>query len=119
MASKPAIAPHVEMSAEEHRGLGKRFVRWVQDDAPAWLMSLVFHFSVLIVIALVLGRSITKRATNEVSTFETTAPEKAAEEPVERFELQDAPVDPTELTTESLTARGPIRSRSPRPCSGW
>jgi hypothetical protein len=75
----------------------------VSASTQSWLASALVHMIILVVLALTLGtikiiEQVGKAPTfNEVEEIPEIAPE------IEHFEVGDTPVDPTELTTETLT----------------
>ena len=85
----------------DDRPLGRRFMDWIQNDAPSWLISLVLHMVVLITVGLLFGRSVTRKMVEDVPTFDS-AKADAAEEKVERFEAGKLELDATDLSAESL-----------------
>jgi hypothetical protein len=96
--------PPSEEAVLDDRGLGRRFTDWVQNDAPSWLISLVLHMVILVTIGLLFGRTVTRKTVEDVPTFDAANADQAAQD-VERFDVGKAPLDPTELTTESLTMK--------------
>jgi hypothetical protein len=89
----------------DDRSLGRRFAEWIQYDAPSWLISLVLHMTVLIVVGILFGRTTGRKMVEDVPTFDAADAQSRADQEVERFDLGQAPLDPTELTTESLTMK--------------
>jgi hypothetical protein len=102
VSQQPASA---EVVLEDDRGLARRFTDWLQHDAPSWLISLVLHMTVLIIVGVLFGRNPGRKVVEDVPTFDAANAQNRAEEEVERFDVGKAPLDPTELTTESLTMK--------------
>jgi len=101
-----AVAPAVA-DEEEQFSLLERFQAWVLHDSPSWLISTIFHTILLLVVGLLMGRSVVEKVIGDAPIFEAIRPEEPPETKIERFELGEAPLDPTELTTESLTMNEP------------
>jgi hypothetical protein len=103
--SKPAVA---EPTAEEaapieavaQQSLVSRII--ISIATTSWLASMVIHMAIFIVLALVLGTVHVAQTIGSAPLFESVDAVEAQPE-IEHFEVGDTPLDPTELTTESLT----------------
>jgi hypothetical protein len=102
--SSPDSAP------EPHRGLLGRIRTWFVEEGPWWLCSFVFHIILVCTLALLGGRAIEEVA-GEAPSFEEAKvePTAIAPEKIERFDIGDAPEDPTELNAEALNLQQPAR----------
>lgn len=72
-------------------------------STQAWLASLVIHMVIMIVLALVLGTIKVAQVVMDAPAFQAEVEEAIPEPEIEHFEVGDTPLDPSELTTESLT----------------
>lgn len=75
---------------------------WVATTGRWWMASLVTHMTILSVVGIVVG-TMQHIAINDSTPFEML--DESAAEPefvVRKFEIGEAPLDPTELTAESL-----------------
>lgn len=75
---------------------------WVFNDAPAWLISGLVHMVLFLVLALTLGSISNERSNRDVPEFAASDTEQLPEPMLERFELGDPQLDPSELSTDSL-----------------
>ena len=69
----------------------------------SWMASFLFHVCLFLILALVMGTVKVVEHITAAHTFEATPEPPPVEEKIESFEVGDTPLDPTELTTESLT----------------
>jgi hypothetical protein len=84
----------------------ERFRQWLMHDSPSWLISTIFHLILILIIGLCMGKEVVQQMIGETAVYEaaeTAETKKDEEQMLERFDIGDAPLDPTELTTESLT----------------
>ncbi len=86
----------------ESVGVAAAFKYWFLHDAPTWLASAVIHMVLFLAAALVLGTISYEKNDQNVTKFDSADVDSWDEQPIERFEVGDPQVDPTELTTESL-----------------
>src|SRR5262245_8406304 len=72
----------------------------------SWLASMAFHMALMVFLALVMG---TIHVVNKLSgpEFEVVEDDTANIDAIEQFEVGYTPLDPTELTTETLTLEAP------------
>lgn len=77
-------------------------VHWFYTDAATWGTSTVAHLFALLAAALILDRVTSTRPVDS-AMFEAVADDLAGNSPIERFEVGDPPLDPSELNTETLT----------------
>jgi hypothetical protein len=98
--------PTDELPADDRTRL-ERLRSWILDDAAAWLGSMTLHLFVLLFVGLFFGGSVVESITGDAPVFESGGPEEFTETVLEPFQVGDAPLDPTELTTESLTLTEP------------
>jgi hypothetical protein len=84
----------------------ERFRQWLMHDSPSWLISTIFHLILILVIGLCMGKEIVQQMTGDAQVYESAenADKKDEEQQVlERFDPGEPSLDPSELTTESLT----------------
>ncbi len=111
-ASRASLPPALPPAAPESspRGILGRAKDWVVDDGPWWLCSFVFHAVLVCSLALIGGRAIEKVA-GDAPSFDEAKVEQMAVVPekIERFDVGEAPEDPTELNAETLTLEKPAQ----------
>jgi len=71
--------------------------------SQSWMASFLFHVCIFLILALVLGTVKVVEQLGSAPTFEAPPEPPPIEEKIENFEVGDTPLDPTELTTDSLT----------------
>jgi hypothetical protein len=104
----PPVSPSpVNQPLPDDRHWFTRLSAWVLDDSAAWLGSMVIHLFVLLFIGLFFGESVVEGIIGGAPVFESPPSEEFFAIEPEPFEIGDAPLDPTELTTESLTLKEP------------
>jgi hypothetical protein len=81
--------------------VSQRCMRWLFAESPTWAISALGHACALVLAALIGGRISTSK-TAEVPTFEALEDDAFADQELQRFEVGDPPLEPSELTTESL-----------------
>ena len=101
---RPAKPAKEAELADDDEPLSGRLQSWLFHDAPSWVISTLVHMIILLIVALFMGGKAVVEAVGDAPIFETAKTEQLQETKIERFDLGEAPVDPTELTTESLTA---------------
>lgn len=69
--------------------------------APPWMLSAAAHMVLFIIVALI-PYHVTIRSTTDSATFEAMQRDEVVETPLTRFEVGETPLDPSELTTETL-----------------
>lgn len=107
--SSQSFAPELPPELVEP-GFLERVKLWFFDDGPWWLCSFVFHLVLVCLLALVGGKVVQTIASNAPSFEEATVDAKAdVPEKIERFEVGETPVDPTELNTDILTMEKPAQ----------
>mgnify|MGYP005844356327 CR=1 FL=1 len=102
----PAEGPQPELLP-----LGERVRIWLMEDAPAWLISMMLHAVLLLAVGLFMGREVVRQIGGDAPVLETSTTEaEAGEQPViERFEIGQAPLEPTELGPHTLDLNEPGR----------
>ncbi|HTN76477.1 MAG TPA: prenyltransferase/squalene oxidase repeat-containing protein [Pirellulaceae bacterium] len=104
-----AAAPTNEEDLADEAGPPRNIISdiIVSIGTQAWLASLVIHCAIFVVLALVLGTiEVVKQVVNAPS-FEATQEAAIPEPEITHFEVGDTPLDPTELTTETLELTDP------------
>lgn len=97
----------VEDEIRDDRTLAERIHDWFHNDSPSWFISLMLHVCVLLILGIAFGGTIYRKLTGSGTTFEAVKAEQPGEEEIERFDIGDAPLDPTELNTDSLMSKDP------------
>jgi Squalene-hopene cyclase C-terminal domain len=69
----------------------------------SWLASMAFHMALMIVLALVLGTIHAAHSLGTGQMFEAVDQALSNEPEIEHFNIGNSPLDPTDITTESLT----------------
>ena len=88
---------------EEHPDIFRQVAAWIVSlAAQSWLISMAFHMLLMIVMALILG-TIHAATTSNVREIEVVEEFEADLPEVTHFEVGHTPLDPTELSTETLT----------------
>jgi hypothetical protein len=85
----------------------QRLRAWVLKQGPWWLASMVGHMVILIVLGLVLGTVKAVQSLADVPVFDTVVEDPEPVQEVAKFELSDAPLEPTVLDTETLMLSDP------------
>ena len=77
---------------------------WAKDDGFSYLASCAFHVVLFLTLALVLG-TVKPKDKGDAPSFETPPAEEPPPQQADltNFDLKDASIDPSELTTDSLT----------------
>src|SRR6187402_2845989 len=76
---------------------------WITGTATqAWVASMMIHLIVMLVLALVLGTIHVVNVVVNAPSFETAQAEAIPEPEITHFEVGETPLDPSELTTETL-----------------
>src|SRR5262245_49756884 len=68
-------------------------------QAPPWMLSAAIHMLIFIVVALLPYKMATRA---ETAVLEAVDPSQYTETEIARFELDSSPLEPTQLTTDSL-----------------
>ena len=79
----------------------------VSVSTQSWLASLVIHMAAIIFLALVLGTIKTAQIVMNAPLFNASQQEELVDTEIETFEVGETPIDPTELSTETLTLETP------------
>jgi hypothetical protein len=79
----------------------------ISASTQSWMASAIIHMIILVVMALVLGTIHVAKTIGQAHEFEAVEEIATLEPEIEHFEVGDTPIDPTELTTESLTLEAP------------
>ena len=118
MAEPAADEPNADISASranlplksEHVGIVGRAKNWVFEEGPWWTCSFVFHLVLICSLAMI-GSNVIEKVIDEAPSFEGADLMKPIDVPqeIERFEVADAPLEPTELNTEMLMMDAPAQ----------
>jgi hypothetical protein len=105
-----AVESPPEETAEPRRGVLGRARAWFVEEGPWWLCSFLFHILLVCSLAL-LGSKAIEKVAGEAPSFEEAKVEPAAIAPdkIERFDLGEAPEDPTELNPNDLIPEKPAQ----------
>jgi hypothetical protein len=85
----------------------ERIREWFFNDGAWWLSSCVFHMLLICILALIGSRVATERVGDAPSFDEAQLDPSAREPKLEKFEVGETPIEPTELSTETLTLAPP------------
>jgi len=85
----------------------ERTKQWVLRQGPWWMASMFGHMLILVILGLLLGRMKITKVSNETPIFDTVVDEAPPTAELTKFELGDAPLEPTVLDTESLLMTEP------------
>ena len=116
LAAVAATRPPVKLPRElVHHGTMENFKTWLVEEGPWWLCSFVFHMVLFLGLALfatIFAPSIVKKLAEETAPeFEEAKVEpKIEEKKIEKFELADAPVEPTTLDPMQLDLKPPAQT---------
>jgi hypothetical protein len=102
IAPPPLVAPQNPPPEPAGNGIAAYVAFWIQEEGPWWLCSFVFHLVLICSLALIGASAVVAVVDNAPSFDEANVDAKQPKE-LERFVLGDTSVDPTELTTETLT----------------
>ncbi len=106
-AAAPAPAAEEFSQREPSPGLLAAARNWLRLEGAWWASSFVFHMLLMCVLMLV-GTKVTRPVLDEAPSFEEAEVDtKAPPPPPERFEVGDAPLEPTELSTDTLSMSQP------------
>jgi hypothetical protein len=108
-AHAQTAAKALELEAERLPPI-ERLRYWLLADAPAWLISAIFHMIVLLVLGLVLGREIADRMLGDGDAPVYLSAQRDPE-PTETLKLEPmidikAPIEPTVLDPALLLVKG-------------
>ncbi|MGC4007440.1 MAG: terpene cyclase/mutase family protein [Pirellulales bacterium] len=98
----PEAAPAVAEMPVSQVGFVGRIKEWFLYDAPAWLISTIVHVVIFLGFALALGGTVIEKVVKNSASFDAADTQALNEPVIERFELGDPQLDPTELDTASL-----------------
>ena len=91
----------------EGPSMNDQFVEWVRTEGAWWASSFVFHMLLACVLMLFSTRDDRQQLGEAPSFGEATQDQPVEQTKLDPFDPKDAPLDPTELTTESLTLTQP------------
>ena len=77
-------------------------IDWFRHEALWWATSVTAHVLILAGVFLFVG-TVAGPIVNEAPKFQSVKTEIPPPPPIENFEVGDTPIEPTELTTDSLT----------------
>ncbi len=100
----PPAAPEAAPPAEApRRPLGEQIMEWIRSEGAWWASSFVFHMLLMCVLMLVSTRTGSEYQGEPPSFEEAEQEPLIPEQKLERFQVGDTPLEPTELTTDTLT----------------
>lgn len=108
---RPRTAPLPELPPElMQSSLIERTRHWFSEEGPWWLCSFVFHM-VLICSLLFIGGKAIEKVIDEAPSFDEVRIDKPQDVPqeIEKFDIGETPIDPTELSTDTLTLEKPAQ----------
>ena len=97
----------IEEMLQDNRTFFQRVVDWFRAEANSWALSLLLHLLLLAVGAMFFGRTIYKKIVGDAPAFDAATIEQPADPQYERFDLTNAPLDPSELSPETLNIKDP------------
>ena len=91
-------------------GVVGRAKNWITEEGPWWLCSFVFHLVLVCSLALISGK-VVEKIVDEAPSFEEATIDKDVDVPkeIERFDVGETPVDPSDLSTDTLTMEKPAQ----------
>lgn len=105
-AQAPAqpVAPQ-EAAPPEAAGLpfSEQVLEWIRSEGAWWASSFVFHMLLMCVLMLVSTRAGSEYQGEPPSFEEAEQEPLVPEQKLDRFEVGETPLEPTELTTDTLT----------------
>ena len=100
----PAPPPQPEQAEPDFRSPFERIKEWlISIGSQSWLASLAIHMLIIIIFGLVAGTVQVAATIGSAAVFELAVPEDEALPEVTHFEVGNTPIEPTELTTETLS----------------
>lgn len=108
---KPRAAPRPELSPELARlTIVARAKHWFSEDGPWLLCSFIFHM-VLVCSVLLIGGKVVEKVIDEAPAFDEVKVDQPQDVPqeIEKFDIGETPLDPTELSTDTLTLEKPAQ----------
>jgi hypothetical protein len=100
-AAAQAAADQIQEVGESSGSTFKEMV--INLATQSWLGSMIFHLVLMIFLALVMGTIHVANTIGQSPIFEVVEEMESLEPEIEHFEVGYTPVNPTELTTETLT----------------
>lgn len=103
--SQPELPPELP-----GMGFFERFRPWFSEEGPWWLCSFVFHLVLICSLALI-GGKVVETIIDKAPAFEAAEvdqPDDALQE-IDMYDIGETPLDPTELSTETLTLEKPAQ----------
>ncbi len=82
--------------------MSEQVMEWVRTEGAWWASSFVFHMLLMCVLMLVSTR-VGGDTEGEVPSFDEAKQDEKQDQKLDRFEVGEAPLDPTELNTDTLT----------------
>jgi hypothetical protein len=83
--------------------VGERFKEWFLQEGAWWGASFVFH-ALLMVVLMLISKTVHTKVIDEAPSIEEAQLDKeVTPENLEKFEVGETPLDPTELNTETLS----------------
>lgn len=110
-----AKRPPVELPPEYvHHSMMENLKTWLVEEGPWWLCSFVFHMVLFLGLALFATifapAIVTKLAEDSAPEFDEANVEKREEPKIEKFELAEAPLEPTQLDATQLDLKAPSQT---------
>ncbi len=101
-SAQPGPAEDGLQEAAPRRLLGT-IADWLRNDSAWWASSFVFHMLLMCALMLI-GTTVQPSVIDEAPSLEGTALDDPSltPPPIERFEVGQAPLEPTELSTDTL-----------------
>jgi len=108
MASGNLLADVVESDVAEPGTVSclERIREWFLDEGAWWLSSCVFHMLLICILALI-GSKVVVQRLGDAPSFDEAQMDRAQVAKLDKFEVGDAPLEPTELSPETLTLEPP------------
>ncbi|MBN1394918.1 MAG: terpene cyclase/mutase family protein [Pirellulales bacterium] len=106
--------PHPEPPLEAAgMGLFEKAKLWFSEEGPWWMCSFVFHLVLICSLALIAGKTVEKMV-DQAPAFDEVELAKPDDVPLEQeeiepFDVSQTPLEPTELTTDTLTLEKPAQ----------
>jgi hypothetical protein len=92
-----------ELIEEGQLGFSERFKEWFFQEGAWWGASFVFHALLMVTLMLISKAIPTKMVDEAPSIEEAQMDEQVTPENLEKFEVGETPIEPTELNTDTLS----------------
>ncbi len=84
-------------------GMMIRAKDWIASEASSWMLSLLIHTVLIMIAALFLGSTTVEKIVVEAPEFESLEQDEMPEPDLTHFEVGETSIDPSELSTDTLT----------------